>query len=142
MGLPSTEYAKYIASSEWKRKRELVLIRDNYACRCCEETQGLQVHHRHYRNLGCEELDDLTTLCQRCHDAITNVQRGDKWSTKFSTISVEITKEVIRARYEFSENDSETNGGCADLDAQWTNGRSSQSTNTRYERDFLETQEG
>ena len=35
--------------------------------RLCNGTEGLDVHHRTYDRVGAEELDDLTTLCDRCH---------------------------------------------------------------------------
>lgn len=31
-------------------------------------TNGLEVHHVHYRNLGCEEAADLIVLCWECHE--------------------------------------------------------------------------
>ena len=27
----------------------------------------LQVHHKNYNNVGNEDLDDVVTLCKRCH---------------------------------------------------------------------------
>ena len=37
-------------------------------CRICSSKDGLQVHHRNYKNKGKEdELKDLITLCAHCH---------------------------------------------------------------------------
>lgn len=55
----------------WARVRDEVLKRDGYQCRLCEAEARLEVHHRHYRNWGRELLDDLTTLCRRCHKGHT-----------------------------------------------------------------------
>ena len=38
------------------------------SCVLCNMTQGLVVHHRHYRSLFFEDTHtDVTLLCQRCH---------------------------------------------------------------------------
>ncbi len=35
--------------------------------RLCNSTKNLEVHHRTYANLGCEEHADLVVLCDFCH---------------------------------------------------------------------------
>lgn len=67
------EYDKYLCSDAWRKKRDLALERDNHRCRLCNNSKGLQVHHRTYEStwengLGNEPIEDLTTLCRRCHD--------------------------------------------------------------------------
>jgi len=65
--LPLVDKEKYYASEEWAERRRKVFERDNWACVLCSNTEGLSVHHRTYRNFGNEPLEDLTTLCSRCH---------------------------------------------------------------------------
>lgn len=66
--LRSMPYQEYLDSPEWKAKRLLVLDRDGHICRLCSSSERLNVHHRTYDNRGDEPLEDLTTLCQACHE--------------------------------------------------------------------------
>ena len=70
----------------WRNMAAQVLDRDGSRCRGCNRTKDdarLEVHHRAYGAPGpCGKcvltgvsLDDLTTLCADCHEAITNVRR-------------------------------------------------------------------
>lgn len=55
----------------WKKKREEILLRDNYKCIRCNSEENLQVHHTCYRtNLLYWDYpnDTLETLCSSCHD--------------------------------------------------------------------------
>ncbi len=55
------------------RLRRLVLARDGHRCQAegCGRTQHLQVHHRTpVQEGGRETLDNLITLCGRCHRAL------------------------------------------------------------------------
>jgi len=72
------EYNKYLESAEWNSKRTRILIRDDY--KCTEKRRGCthhatEVHHLTYRNVGNENLEDLTSLCHNCHEAITRESR-------------------------------------------------------------------
>lgn len=65
------DYKEYIKSEEWKVKRKEVLERDKFKCRLCgaKGTEyNLHVHHNSYDNLGNEPLEDLITLCKKCHE--------------------------------------------------------------------------
>lgn len=66
--LRSMPYSDYLQTPEWAEKRQLALARDGYRCRVCNEREHLHVHHRTYIRRGNEDLDDLTTLCESCHD--------------------------------------------------------------------------
>ena len=52
--------------------REHALVRDDYTCQCCgKKNCRLQVHHIQFRsNNGSDNLDNLITLCEDCHNAI------------------------------------------------------------------------
>lgn len=63
-------YPKYLASAEWREKRLKVLERDNYLCQSCLTAKAQAVHHLTYRNVGCEPLFDLVSVCNNCHDII------------------------------------------------------------------------
>ena len=63
----------YLKSDEWKRKRYVVLKRDNWTCVYCGDT-ATQVHHKRYAkyNIGKEPIDWLVSVCKSCHDSIHN----------------------------------------------------------------------
>ena len=59
----------YLKSDEWKRKRFVVLRRDNWRCVYCGE-RATEVHHKRYakRNLGKEPIEWLVSICKTCHE--------------------------------------------------------------------------
>jgi len=66
----SDKYSKYLTSKKWKEKRRLVLDRDGHKCRMCPSDKNLQAHHITYDRIFNEDLNDLITLCSKCHDEI------------------------------------------------------------------------
>jgi hypothetical protein len=68
--LRTMPYEGYLQTDEWAQKREQVLKRDNYRCKTCNTREHLQVHHWTYARRGNEPLNDLTTLCQFCHETV------------------------------------------------------------------------
>ncbi|WP_416337323.1 HNH endonuclease [Galbibacter sp. EGI 63066] len=60
----------YLKSGEWKRKRYVVLKRDNWRCVYCG-ARATQVHHKRYakKNIGKEPIKWLVSVCKSCHDA-------------------------------------------------------------------------
>jgi len=66
--LRTMPYEAYLKTSEWKAKRDQSLERDGYRCRACNSSEKLHVHHRTYARRGNEDINDLTTLCQSCHE--------------------------------------------------------------------------
>jgi len=63
----------YLKSDKWKRKRYVVLKRDNWRCVHCGE-HATQVHHKRYakKNIGKEPIEWLVSICKSCHDAQHN----------------------------------------------------------------------
>ena len=57
----------YMKSYEWLRVRMIVMKRDGYRCVKCGGQDRLCVHHLTYARLYHERLEDLQTLCARCH---------------------------------------------------------------------------
>jgi 5-methylcytosine-specific restriction endonuclease McrA len=66
-------YRDYLQSDEWKRKRYVVLKRDNWRCVYCGG-RATQVHHTKYAkyNIGREPIEWLVSICKDCHDNIHN----------------------------------------------------------------------
>ena len=53
-------YRQYLKSDAWKRKRYVVLKRDNWTCQYCGD-KATEVHHKKYarRNIGREPILSL-----------------------------------------------------------------------------------
>lgn len=64
-------YREYLKSDEWKRKRYVVLKRDNWRCVYCG-ARATQVHHKRYarKNIGKEPIEWLVSVCKNCHDSL------------------------------------------------------------------------
>jgi 5-methylcytosine-specific restriction endonuclease McrA len=60
----------YLKSDAWKRKRYVVLKRDNWKCVYCG-ARATQVHHKKYakKNIGKEPIKWLVSICVKCHNA-------------------------------------------------------------------------
>jgi len=72
-------YYKYLRTPVWKQKRQEAIDRDGGRCRLCNSSKKLHVHHRRYpKILGEEPLEDLTTLCEICHNIFHNNQVAKK----------------------------------------------------------------
>lgn len=65
---PPTPYEDYLRSPEWLAKRAWAIDRAEGRCQVCNKPDGLNVHHRTYKNLGAELPGDLLVLCSICHD--------------------------------------------------------------------------
>ena len=61
-------YREYLKSDEWKRKRYVVLKRDNWICQYCGK-KATQVHHKKYAKyqIGKEPIKWLVSVCRPCH---------------------------------------------------------------------------
>jgi len=64
----TARYREYLKSDAWKRKRFVVLKRDNWKCVKCGN-KATQVHHRRYLKykIGKEPIKWLVSLCSTCH---------------------------------------------------------------------------
>lgn len=68
MGWISREhYIAHLRSAEWKALRQSALRRAKFSCERCAAKGYLEVHHKHYRTLGAETLDDVEVVCKTCH---------------------------------------------------------------------------
>lgn len=60
-------YDEYLQSEEWKAISAAVIERDG-KCMTCGSKRRLVVHHVTYDNVGHEKLEDLITMCWKCHN--------------------------------------------------------------------------
>lgn len=61
------------SSREFKEWRKQVFERDCYACQCCGDNKGGNLHAHHIENFSEHEnkrfdIDNGITLCDKCHD--------------------------------------------------------------------------
>jgi len=60
--------------SKWRNIRLLVLERDEHRCKLCGKKTSGQVHHIiSRRQKDADDLDNLITLCGRCHMLLSPV---------------------------------------------------------------------
>ena len=62
--------SSFLSSYEWKDIRSKALSRDNHKCYLCECKDNLVVHHILYRRYYKDyvlDLDNLITVCRKCH---------------------------------------------------------------------------
>lgn len=64
--LLAIDYAAYMRSPAWKRKRAKILATAKNKCAGCGR-RARHVHHRTYERLGCEYDQDLVAVCLDCH---------------------------------------------------------------------------
>lgn len=81
-------YQLYLSSPDWQFIRSQRLEYDQYTCCGCLTGRHLQVHHVTYDNLGHEQLEDLVTVCERCHRAIHVFARKHKCGLAYATHKV------------------------------------------------------
>lgn len=59
---------KHRSKTEFLHNKPIVLKRDNYKCTECGSTNRLEIHHIIQRsNGGSDEINNLITLCLKCH---------------------------------------------------------------------------
>jgi 5-methylcytosine-specific restriction endonuclease McrA len=74
------KYLAYLDSDQWMLIRRLKLEEARGKCEVCSSDKLLQVHHRDYSRLFNERLEDLTVLCDRCHELYETNKRMQKLS--------------------------------------------------------------
>jgi hypothetical protein len=63
----NSEYDQYIHSSAWRKTADRRLDMDKHICPVCGG-KATDVHHLTYEHFGHEQMDDLVSLCRRCHE--------------------------------------------------------------------------
>jgi hypothetical protein len=65
----------YYTSKRYRALARRVIARDQGRCRLCNTGRPLNVHHRNYSYWGDESPDELTTLCEKCHELFHDHRR-------------------------------------------------------------------
>ena len=93
-----TTYSGYLNSLHWKKFRKKVMKknRKNLCCSTCGSKEHLNVHHKNYKRVGNEKLEDVVLFCADCHhrshEKVKEVVRKHKGRNLNS-----ITNRVIRS---------------------------------------------
>lgn len=78
-----TDYNEYLKSKHWTalktRYKESKLYKSG-KCVLCGCNNNINIHHKSYKRLGHERLNDLIVLCQSCHK-----QLHDRYTNKASS---------------------------------------------------------
>ena len=61
-------YKEYLYTEHWREFRKVALKNAKNKYQLCNKSGKLHVHHRTYENRGCEDINDVTVLCQECHE--------------------------------------------------------------------------
>lgn len=71
-------------------KRQAILARDGYKCRCCGKTNvKFHLHHFESRMYGGDSYDNLFTLCESCHAKLhSNEKEREKIEKKIQKNSI------------------------------------------------------
>ena len=71
----------HYVSKQYRALRKTALIRDNYKCQRCQN-KAEEMHHLTYNNFPNEKLEDLQSLCSKCHTEITHLERQSRIKKK------------------------------------------------------------
>lgn len=67
----------HYATEKYRNIRKKALIRDQNKCQICNK-EAEEVHHLTYENFPDEKLEDLQSLCSKCHLEITYKERLER----------------------------------------------------------------
>lgn len=73
MNTTSDCYRKYIQSDRWQAFASKRKAAVGNRCQLCNDEGALHAHHRTYARLGHEDDDDVTVLCERCHEKVHDI---------------------------------------------------------------------
>jgi 5-methylcytosine-specific restriction endonuclease McrA len=140
-------YSIYLSSKNWKDKREKRLKIDNNECRTCGSQERLEIHHKPqaYKEIPNESVnDDLTTLCDICHEAITSSIRQRRYSSRDIKIpNYQLPREAERELLSYGVENStvQVDGREPPHYAQWRSGESAKPNRERTKEDFWQAKE-
>jgi 5-methylcytosine-specific restriction endonuclease McrA len=107
------QYAELLLDDRWKRKRLIILKRDNHTCQHCGLKHNLQVHHLIYKVGGVPPWEyrnsDLITLCVNCHTEVHRTTKiksvGYKQKTPPKSKEEKIKSRINKLKRTLSQND-------------------------------------
>lgn len=75
-------YQIYIRSNKWREFSKMSKRVSGGRCQACWREGKTETHHKHYGNLGKENLSDVIELCPSCHKAVhlSIAKRQGRWA--------------------------------------------------------------
>ena len=62
-------------AEKYEQLRQHVLWRDGWRCQSCGTMMNLEVHHKEFRSLSGQDIEqNLITLCRACHSRVHEVR--------------------------------------------------------------------
>lgn len=61
-------YNQVLRSPRWRALKRARRALTGGKCERCGRADYLELHHKHYRNLGFETAEDVELLCTACHE--------------------------------------------------------------------------
>lgn len=80
----STSYTDYLKSEHWqdlRRRYWASKLHDRTCYACHAGSKPLEVHHKTYKRIGHERLNDLCLLCRDCHQSAHDWDKQEKQRT-------------------------------------------------------------
>ena len=72
----------------YENNKAAMYWRDNWHCRCCNRSDTLTPHHIVFQSQGgTDDLDNLVTLCLKCHDDVHGGRIGLRYTIGNGVIS-------------------------------------------------------
>ncbi len=102
------EYKEYLKSNHWKEFKRDFFKRFDRVCQNCGGKEKIQLHHKTYLRLWCEEFTDVIALCRFCHAKAHNklhreIKKKKKenkpWSRAIKKAKKALEKNSLRFRH-------------------------------------------
>ena len=90
-------YKDFLSSWVWGSTRARILKRAGDKCEVCGAEGTLHIHHKTYRRVGGNELDeDLIVLCPKCHKRVHELakERIGMWRMGLAVALIRLEMEV------------------------------------------------
>lgn len=85
-------------NSRWEAMKKERMGKDRYLCVFCKD-EAKHVHHVTYKNSPFEELDDLRSVCELCHAALTMIEYSEgRTEERLDPSDVKHRQRIIKAR--------------------------------------------
>lgn len=83
------ELQAYYETPRWREElRPAAMKRDGWKCQNCGNEFNLRVHHIRYpKILGTETIDDLVTLCEKCHQKVHSPWNHEEYREGLSNLA-------------------------------------------------------
>ena len=85
-------YKDYLFSEDWEIRKNKLMEELGSKCSKCSVDRKLNLHHKHYKNLGFETKNDVVLLCKDCHSEVHN-KKTPTWTIKKEDTLIEMYDE-------------------------------------------------